>query len=107
MPSLVISGAGGIYAARVNGIWDVSGEVVDGMFVYFKRGDTSLCLEYNSFYRGWRITSMDRRVIGLGGYAYVNCDPPAPVEQCTAVWNVSIDPDWEAAQPTVRVLPYV
>ena len=40
------SGATGYYAHGVNGIWDRSEEVTEGLPVYLKRGDATKCLEY-------------------------------------------------------------
>ncbi len=99
--NVVISGATGSCAHLINGLWDRSEEVVDGMPVYFKRDDRDECLEYYATDRSWYIRALANRGTNAG-HAFVDCNPAGPAEECTGTWRVLSNDKWED-QPSVRV----
>ena len=78
--SIVISGAYGVNAYAINGIYDVRDEMINESTVYLKRGE-NICIHYYSLSKEWLISNL--RVRGTGhAYARFGCDPLVSMEEC-------------------------
>ena len=96
-----ISGATGIYAAKINGPFDPTQEKgLDGRVLYAKRGDKSMCMEH--FGGKWQVKPVSYK--GTANcYAYVlgGCG----AEACTSrQWMVSFDTKTFAEAPLVKIV---
>ena len=96
---MFLSGAQGVNASRVNGLWRATAERLQGRVVYVKVGDDSLCIEH--FGGLWQI----KFVSDKGKYAS-SAEVPGgcALEACTSrVWDV-----WDGTafvpQPSVKML---
>ena len=96
---LVISGATGLYAERINGYFAASQEKsLDGRVVYGKCGDANMCIEH--FGGKWQVTTVSNKCTD-GAFAYVTGG--CALEACTSlVWRVH-DGNSKIDQPSVKI----
>jgi len=102
--AVCISGATGIVARRVNGLYEVTDEVFGGMPVYKKQGG-EMWLEYHDSHGNWML-----RVIEHKGEAesvctaYVDCDVGLlPDKAPRGAWHVWVEKDIFEAQAGIAV----
>ena len=96
---LVISGATGRWAERINGYFAATQEKsLDGRVVYGKCGDASMCIKH---YGGkWQVTTVSNK--GTHG-AFANVTGGCALEACTSrVWKVSDGKAW-GDQASVKI----
>jgi hypothetical protein len=94
-----LSGAVGVCASTVNGLWRATAERRQGRVVYVKVGDDSLCIEHLGGI--WQVKSVsDKGKNDAWAYITGGC----ALEACTSrVWNVS-DGTTYVPQPIVKML---
>ena len=94
-----LSGAQGVCALKVNGLWRATAERLQGRVVYVKVGDDSLCIEH--FAGKWQVKSLSDRGKNT---AWASFPGGCALEACTSrVWNVS-DETTHVPQPSVKML---
>ena len=80
---LVVEGARGM-DIDINGIYDVTDTIQDGMPVYEKQGRSGLCIMYSLRYKQWVI----KKPSSVLSRAYVACDINTLPNEATDVWFV-------------------
>ena len=106
-PSLLIAGAEGNQAHRINGVWDRAevnddpAEAAAGLPVYFKRGAPRECLSYYASKKWWIVGLRCDRGTGRG-CAYVFCCPEASLDMCPNPWTVWVLDAW-VHQPSFQL----
>ena len=94
-----LSGAQGVCALKVNGLWRATEERLQGRVVYVKVGDDSLCIEHLGGI--WQVKSLSDRGKNT---AWASFPGGCALEACTSrVWNVS-DGKIHVPQPSVKML---
>ncbi len=94
-----LSGAQGVCALKVNGLWRATEERRQGRVVYVKVGDDSLCIEH--FAGQWQVKSVFNKGKNT---AAASVPGVCALQACTSrVWNVS-DGKKQVPQPSVKML---
>jgi len=96
---MCISGATGINAAYVNGLYEVTDEVSGRMPVYKKQGD-DMWLEYHSLTTRWMLRATAYKgQKGSGCTAFVLCDSglvlPDKPHKSGRSWHVLVSGNWD------------
>ncbi len=87
--ALSVTGATDKWAEIVNGMYDPTEEVVDGVTAYRKRGDADMWLQYSKASKDWSFQNLPNRGTG-NAYAFVVCDPLRLPDQCEGlVWRIA------------------
>ena len=58
---IFISGAAGINAAGINGVYDRTSETSGGYAVYAKRGDGGMCMEHFAGTKSWQVKAVSNK----------------------------------------------
>ena len=89
-----ITGAVGVMAAQINGIYEATSEKSEDMPIYVKVGCNGMCMEYHVPTKSWQVK---RTVFKGQNVAMALCTVPAkclPEECPTGMWNEFNDVDW-------------
>lgn len=91
---ILISGATGSNADNINGNYDPSEEVSNGVAVYKKRGGSDCCLEY--YGSVWQLKPTSGKGKNVA-WATLHCNPVVSPEKCVSTWHVSVGGSvWES-----------
>ena len=97
---IFISGAAGVNAAAINGVYDITCETSGGYALYAKRGDSSMWIEH--FVGKWQIKSVSDK--GKAN-CFANVAGGCAAEACTSrQWKVSFDNKTFSDAPHVKML---
>ena len=97
---IFISGAAGINAAAINGVYDRTSETSGGYAVYAKRGDGGMCMEHCG--GQWQVKLVSRKGTNIC-FAWVAGGCAA--EACTSrTWKVSFGNKTFADAPLVKMV---
>jgi hypothetical protein len=100
---IVIFGATGPHASKINGIWARSQEISGGYHVYSKHGDTSLCIEHLTPIGQWQIKPVSQKG---KNQSWASVEGHCPLENCfPVVWRVSESSCFQSKvdQPSVKI----
>ena len=97
---IFISGAAGLHAASINGVYDRTSETSGGYAVYAKRGDGVMCMEHRD--GAWEVKLVSHKG-KAGGIAYVTggCAPEACISR---QWTVTLDNKTFSDAPLVKMV---
>ena len=96
---MFLSGAQGVCASTVNGLWRATAERRQGRVVYVKVGDDSLCIEH--FAGTWDVKLVSNKGKNI---SCASVPGGCALEACTSrVWNV-YDGTAYVPQPSVKML---
>ena len=102
---IFISGAAGINAAAINGVYDRTSETSGGYAVYAKRGDRGTCMKHFEGTKSWQVkpVSSKGKDVGIRVIAYVAGGCAA--EACTSrQWKVDYDGKTHSDAPLVKMV---
>ena len=99
---IFISGAAGVNASAINGVYDRTSETSGGYAVYAKRGDGSMCMEHFQGTKSWQVKHVsDKGKDGCNAYVAGGC----AAEACTSrQWMVSFDNKTHSDAPLVKMV---
>jgi len=100
--SITISGATGINAAFVNGVYDETDEFSCGQHVYIKRSDPRKCIHFWALTGTWHVTETEHKGQNDRGRAYLDHRGGLETATWMNTWNVVEDGNKYHVQPNVR-----
>ena len=100
--AVVVSGASGPCAARINGVFYVSDELSGGRCVYIKRDDPDVCIHFWEASRQWFVAATTDKGKNSNGWACVVHDGGLDSASSLRTWKVTANGVF-GDQPDVQV----
>ncbi len=100
--ALVVSGASGPCALKVNGVFDATDELSGGQSVYIKRDNADICIHFWSASKQWVVAATIDKGKNSNGWACLKHDGGLEAAASLTTWKVADNAVFHD-QPDVRV----